>query len=516
MKCCCSSILTTYLVLCSYSLLAQDWRTINANNPAAFVSTKSHTRGGPYDPKQMYTVTLAAVDTIAGVEITTFANEMPPCYFAIQQYTFCDSMPGDWLGKKLIRENGYEHYVKYSGDTVHINTYASLGDTWLLFKNFNYLDYYATVTSVDTMTVNSMLDSIKRITITLYDTFGNITNNKYSNTVLTLSKNNGWLGTLSWSCFPEAANLSANLMDECEDSVLQRMPDEYAHQYLIENLGGCEVDYPRYKTGTVWQFSDEDVCFHGGDPNRAYIIRKDSALACYSLSPWRDSCIVSTEYAYREWIDLYPYDTTVYVRDTVVRIFDLQNVWHTQLRSIPSNYGQSFYGFDTASNRWGALRCSYLGGLWKPPHEYCVTAGTIIPDQYYLRSIILPNFGVLFHEGEYKLNSYYRLKTHYLKHDGKEIGTLKPMWPLANSDLQLTPIEVSPTLATAGGMLSISGIAKGQFKVQLIDMFGHLLAVNVISNTSVQLPNNISTGNYILCISQGHTRKYTMLSIVGQ
>jgi hypothetical protein len=518
MKCCCSSILTTLLVLCSCSVLAQDWRTINANNPAAFVSTETRRNGVSYDAKQMYTVTLAAIDTVAGVENITFANEMPPCYLLTSGTTFCDSTPGDWLGKKLIRENGYEHYIKYSGDTVHINTYAAMGDAFLLFRDHNSLLYYATVTTVDTMTFNNMLDSIKRMTITIYDTFGNPIINTYSNAELALSKNNGWLATLAWSCFPEAITVNTTWNLHCEDSVLIRIPDVYAHKNVFHNLDGCEVTHPRYKTGTVWQFSDEDLCKYSGNPRSAYIIRKDSAMACYSINPWRDSCIVYTEYAYREWVDLQPYDTTVYVRDTITTVFDLQNIWHSQIRNIPSNYNDWYWGFDSVSNRWGAISTGRNRDNWFPPKAYCVDAHHFGLDATTYEVMILPDFGLLFIEYIYgsMASNQYRLKTHYLKHDGKEIGTLKPMWPLANRDLQLTPIEVSPTLATAGCMLSISGIAKGQFNVQLIDMFGHLQSLTVMSNTSVQLPNNISAGNYILCISQGHMRKYTMLSIVGQ
>ncbi|MFI5196347.1 MAG: hypothetical protein ACHQD8_04595, partial [Chitinophagales bacterium] len=114
-----------------------------------------------------------------------------------------DSNGGSWLGKKVIqRNNGTFLFDNLWGDTVIINTQASIGDTWVFCKDTSSLYYYANVLSIDTMTVLGVLDTVKTIIINAYNGTTLITADPVNNFQIVLSKNHGFVHTFDLYTFP--------------------------------------------------------------------------------------------------------------------------------------------------------------------------------------------------------------------------------------------------------------------------------------------------------------------------
>jgi hypothetical protein len=87
-------------------------------------------------------------------------------------------------------------------DTVIIKTGASVGTSWVFFDDTTDLRYIATVTSMDTMTVLGLVDSIKTITITADSAGTRRTHDPVDNFTIKLSKNYGFVQVFDLYTFP--------------------------------------------------------------------------------------------------------------------------------------------------------------------------------------------------------------------------------------------------------------------------------------------------------------------------
>jgi hypothetical protein len=84
-----------------------------------------------------------------------------------------------------------------------------LNDTWLLATDTNGYTFQATITALDTMTINSMVDSVKIINIQAFNGVTPIANPYNVN--FTLSKYNGFVQLIPWYSFPYNHVFTLNL-----------------------------------------------------------------------------------------------------------------------------------------------------------------------------------------------------------------------------------------------------------------------------------------------------------------
>ncbi len=117
--------------------------------------------------------------------------------------TILDSNGGSWLGKRVIELNdGRFLFDNIWHDTVVINTRANTGDNWVFYNDSSTCYYMATMIAKDTMTVLGVIDSIKRILITAFDTSGHIITDLVDSFELKLSKNHGFVQVFDLYTFP--------------------------------------------------------------------------------------------------------------------------------------------------------------------------------------------------------------------------------------------------------------------------------------------------------------------------
>lgn len=119
--------------------------------------------------------------------------------------TCADTFAAFWLGRKCVRRpDGTDLYSNGAEDTVFIRTRAQLGESWILSKDANGHIFHATVTSLDTTTIDGSLDSVKTASIQAYAA-GQPVLNHYNSTRLRWSKQKGWVAALDLYTFPNRA-----------------------------------------------------------------------------------------------------------------------------------------------------------------------------------------------------------------------------------------------------------------------------------------------------------------------
>lgn len=108
-----------------------------------------------------------------------------------------------WLGHIVYRDTitGEETFYNQLGDSILLKTHALLNDSWSMANDTNGISIQATITNLDTLTIDGSLDSIKTLTLQAYL---NATPalNYYNGQKIILSKSHGFLSTFEFYAFP--------------------------------------------------------------------------------------------------------------------------------------------------------------------------------------------------------------------------------------------------------------------------------------------------------------------------
>ncbi len=164
-----------------------------------------------------------------------------------------DTLGPTWLGKNFIKKsNGDELFFNRWLDTIVMKPNTLLNNSWLLHTDTANNTYWATVSALDTMTIDNQLDSIKEVTIEVYNGSTPLTSHIHNNRKMILSKNHGMIECLEWygfpfinSTIPSSVNDNPFLMTA---EVHERFP-----QHLVPLT--LQPDYNLiYQVGNEWQF----------------------------------------------------------------------------------------------------------------------------------------------------------------------------------------------------------------------------------------------------------------------
>jgi len=112
-----------------------------------------------------------------------------------------DPFGGGWAGKKIIINDEWNYFFNDENDTVKIKTNAVLNETWNLFLKPD-ITITATVTNLDTITVLGVIDSVKTITLHVYDNTMKPQPHGLEGTTIAISKHSGLTKTLNFTYFP--------------------------------------------------------------------------------------------------------------------------------------------------------------------------------------------------------------------------------------------------------------------------------------------------------------------------
>ncbi len=227
------NILLLFLVFISYKGIAQDWSCAVEDKKFFYINGTGYLRMMMYDSVQTNgnNVHYYPYKTIRAT----------PC-FNIYDIETVDSNGASWWGKELIAtDTGYTFLYNHINDTIVIKNNAALNDSWILYTT-DSLDfvYQATVTQIDTMTILGNVDSVKIITISVFDKMNNPVADSTNGTEIILSKEHGLVQTLDWYMFPYRDNNGyLNVNSECGYKQLffdGRLYKNFNIKYLIFSI----------------------------------------------------------------------------------------------------------------------------------------------------------------------------------------------------------------------------------------------------------------------------------------
>jgi hypothetical protein len=268
-------LLLFFLTSLSKFCLAQNWKTIIANDTIFYkviaVGNDSDWNG------YLRNIYIDSQKVIVGIE----TNYLYPS-LRLDINNVMDTLKGDsWIGKINERNSqGEEYYYNRRNEAIVIKTLANLNDSWLFSTDSLGNTYQATISSLDTMSINGVLDSIKLISIQAYNGTSQVMS-VYNNLPIILSKSHGMVQLFEFYCFPYQQIAEINAPYE----VLPKLP--LVHVRINKDTffkSQQRVDLAlKYKPGNEW------ISYHimsnspGSGGLKKYI--RDSIISSLPLSP---------------------------------------------------------------------------------------------------------------------------------------------------------------------------------------------------------------------------------------
>jgi Secretion system C-terminal sorting domain len=186
------TLISALLLFFSFISAAQNYNCFRPDRKNHFINGDNYVRGIRID-----SVGVSGTDTI----YYPYRSRRISHYLPGSTST-TDTVAGSWLGGNVVRKPNGTFIFDNVWDTVFIKTQAHTGDSWMFFNDTTDINYIATVTAEDTMTVSGMLDSIKKITITA-DSGGMVnTFDPVNNFQIILSKHSGFVQIFDLYTFP--------------------------------------------------------------------------------------------------------------------------------------------------------------------------------------------------------------------------------------------------------------------------------------------------------------------------
>ncbi|PZF72459.1 T9SS type A sorting domain-containing protein [Taibaiella soli] len=204
-----------FLIFFSVPLFAQNWRTVNPYDTVYFRNTDPTDNAGI-----VRMITIDSVRQNNGDSLFYFFRSVR----GYELFACADTAAPSWMGARCQRKpSGTEFYFNAHNDTIRINTRAALADSWIVANDTLGNDYYATVTSVDSMTIDGVLDSVKTCSIQAMNGNGPFSN--YNNSLsFKWSKNHGWVNALDWYAFPNITQPKMGFVLCLLPFVFERLP----------------------------------------------------------------------------------------------------------------------------------------------------------------------------------------------------------------------------------------------------------------------------------------------------
>lgn len=263
------------LMFCSIQTIAQDWSPIQSTDTSYYFHYEPNgvplKLGSGFIPDLMSGRGIPNVVWIQSSSALGGGNSMN--YFQPAVPTplgmVCIDTAGPTIfGKGFLRTNsGSVYFFNSAGDSLRIDPDAPLNATWL-FYNKAGLKFQATVSAMDTQTVNGLLDSVKLVSLSIIQ--GVPFSPYYANLYFCLSKHYGILESFSFDRF---------LADTYLDTYFKLDSNQY-------HTSKSEMDFAieKYQAGNYWIYRI-DSFYVGGTYYNYTNSFQDSVIASTILLP---------------------------------------------------------------------------------------------------------------------------------------------------------------------------------------------------------------------------------------
>ena len=183
-----------FCVMCCASADGQNYQCLQSGVTHYFINGNNYLRGIRIDSSKVTGDTIVYYPYHTARGAYNYPSVMP----------FSDTNGGSWLGKKVLQLTDgtfiFDNY--WDSDSVILKTQAHTGDSWVFFRDTGSLYYKATVVSADTMTILSVLDSVKNILVTAQNASGIVTTDPLDSFTIILGKNSGFVQVFDLYTFP--------------------------------------------------------------------------------------------------------------------------------------------------------------------------------------------------------------------------------------------------------------------------------------------------------------------------
>jgi hypothetical protein len=190
-------LLSCIILLAGLTASGQNYRCLQPGVKNFFINSDGYLRGIRIDSVKTY------ADSTVFYPYRTPRGPYGMSYMPVGGMHITDTNGGSWLGKKVTElTDGTTIFDGLWGDSVIIKTQANVGDSWMMYNDSGSIYYMATVTSEDTQTILSVLDSVKHIRINAFNSSGPLTSDPVNNSIMALSKNHGFAQVVDLYTFP--------------------------------------------------------------------------------------------------------------------------------------------------------------------------------------------------------------------------------------------------------------------------------------------------------------------------
>lgn len=188
-----SFLLLLLLFGISNATFAQNFSCISPENKTYFTNNIHYLRGMRIDS--------TAIDSSATTYYPYKTGRVDDYY---NQY-WVDTTGGSWFGKRIVETtSGITYFETKRNDTITIKNNADVNESWVFYNDTaSNIIYKATVTALDTFTINGFTDSVKLIIIKALDTAANeIVTDPLDSIKMILSKTHGFIQAIDFYLFP--------------------------------------------------------------------------------------------------------------------------------------------------------------------------------------------------------------------------------------------------------------------------------------------------------------------------
>ena len=351
---------------------------------------------------------------IDSVSYQTDSVLIPFGSFQEVEYMMCYLVDGaHWIGKEIIiQDNGWNLFVTAEGETVPINTGATLGENWTAFERPGELIITANVTGHNTLTFLGIQDSVKTISFQAYDHLMQAITHPVNAMTIAISKNYGLVRTLNFALFPDIIQYIGNDWDGLHEFEIAGMSEPMVG---TQNLTWLEVHdfqpgdeiHVYYYAYLIPQFSTEiqQLIYK-------YLIRED----------FSDSVTYTVERIKSRFFENHQGSTFEFVHDTITETYtpneDFDKLPGEVVMDDESLYGAFYYRME---NEWQKSKIKPSPNSWLFPDGdecwiYYLFSGCL-SDYYWHKGLSGP-----YHQCYYMGGEIERSLVYYKKGD-EEWGT---------------------------------------------------------------------------------------------
>lgn len=467
-------IFTIISTICSN---AQDYQTFNSKRTALF----SRDLNGQSD------IQCVRIDSVKFQADSVFYP------FAVIQenesnsYDCRFSKLASWIGKTVtISANGMNTFINRTGDSIKINTKATLSEKWIAYQIQDSITIEASITKFDTLSFLGLKDSVKTISFQAFDKDMKPFDYQINNMKLQLSKNYGFVTIVNFNFFPihNSHFQVYDLIGLTNPEVgVQNLTWFDVHDYQV----GDELHVlSNYNPGPDGPYRTEDKEIY------KYLERinyQDSIIYKYIL-------IHSCEKVW--WADSSSYK---YSNDTLTITIRPDSIFD----KLPGETLEDRYNENVTYYRHNAFHelipnkiNSWLVGEYFNGTDSCLNTDI---DVFRSRDKYLKGLGgAYYYYSMSDISSSSRNLVYYKKGD-VEWGTKLNITSAVESNIS-EDIKIYPNPAQDKVNINIPNIGIGDYSVSIYDVLG-----NVIKHSKIQESNsiinieNIETGIYMLKIS---------------